>query len=169
VGQDRRHHAAELRARVDERRPAVGVGLAECGERRACLRHVVPQRHGAAVAVERRHPGLARHEFQAVRVEVQVAGDIRPERTHVVCRRRHAEAGREFTRDGRAAHGIPLFEQRHLPAGAGEQRGADEAVDAAADDQGGAHRFASFRIFSAAFLPGAPMMPPPGCVADPHM
>ena len=24
-------------------------------------------------------------------------------------------------------------------------------------------------IFSAAFFPGAPMMPPPGCVADPHM
>src|SRR5688500_12150222 len=28
---------------------------------------------------------------------------------------------------------------------------------------------ASPRIFLAAFLPGAPMIPPPGCVADPHM
>ena len=25
------------------------------------------------------------------------------------------------------------------------------------------------RMRSAAFLPGAPMMPPPGCVAEPHM
>ena len=29
--------------------------------------------------------------------------------------------------------------------------------------------FSSFSICSAAFLPGAPMMPPPGCVAEPHM
>src|SRR5258706_189720 len=29
--------------------------------------------------------------------------------------------------------------------------------------------FLSFNICSAAFLPGAPMMPPPGCVAEPHM
>src|SRR2546430_17499414 len=29
--------------------------------------------------------------------------------------------------------------------------------------------FRSFKIAMAAFLPLAPMIPPPGCVADPHM
>src|ERR1044072_6472583 len=32
-----------------------------------------------------------------------------------------------------------------------------------------ADSFLSFSICSAAFRPGAPMMPPPGCVAEPHM
>ena len=32
-----------------------------------------------------------------------------------------------------------------------------------------AAHFFSFKITMAAFLPLAPMMPPPGCVADPHM
>ena len=31
------------------------------------------------------------------------------------------------------------------------------------------HRCVSAMIFSAALRPGAPMMPPPGCVAEPHM
>jgi hypothetical protein len=31
------------------------------------------------------------------------------------------------------------------------------------------HVLLSFRILLAAFRPGAPIIPPPGCVADPHM
>ena len=59
-----------------------------------------------------------------------------------------------------------------------EVRRGDEAVVAGADHDGvdprrhqAARRpfFFSFRYSSAAIRPGAPMMPPPGCVADPHI
>ena len=52
----------------------------------------------------------------------------------------------------------------HGPAEAGHY----VRVSAIASQRGVGYRV-SARIVLAAFRPGAPMMPPPGCVADPHM
>jgi hypothetical protein len=80
---------------------------------------------------------------------------------------------------GGSAYLRAAFEDERLVSGFGEIKGGDQPVVAAADDDdiAGSLWFAaiyaaplmSFRISSAARRPGAPMMPPPGCVADPHM
>ena len=70
------------------------------------------------------------------------------------------------------------LQQRDVPAGLRQVRRGDQAVVAAADDDHAFRRhhatcfpprFFSFRYSSAAMRPGAPMMPPPGCVAEPHI
>ena len=83
-------------------------------------------------------------------------------------------------RDGCAAHLRGRLEHQHRPAGLGEVRGAHEAVVTATDHDAvvtvhrlhAAHRITvrprSRSTALAAFAPGAPMTPPPGCVLDPH-
>ena len=87
--------------------------------------------------------------------------------------RRRFEAGGDLFRARAAANGVAWrFENERLEAGLREIGGAGEAIHASADDQHvvrRGHLRTSFRMRSAAFFPGAPMMPPPGCVADPHM
>ena len=66
------------------------------------------------------------------------------------------------------------LEHERLQAGLGQEgRGREAVVAAADDDDVGLHatfpRSQSFRISRAAIRPGAPMMPPPGWVAEPHM
>ncbi len=105
-----------------------------------------------------------------MRLEVERAGHVGPQGPHVVRQRRDAEPGRQLAREGGPADRVTTLDQRDAPAGAGQHGGADQAVHAPADDDDRrAHRRASFRMRSAAFLPGAPMMPPPGWVAEPHM
>src|SRR5687767_11908012 len=95
--------------------------------------------------------------------------------------RRTAMTGRDLVGDGRAADdGTPLQDQR-LISSARQVEGGNQAVVAGADDHdlfhgqssGDAiHSYfpppASLSILIAAFLPGAPMIPPPGWVADPQ-
>src|SRR5437762_10508884 len=77
------------------------------------------------------------------------------------------------------SHAVTPFEDDDAPSGLREVRRGNQAVVPGADhdDVGGvrAHATFAFRPFlierntsSAAILPGAPMMPPPGCVAEPH-
>ena len=83
----------------------------------------------------------------------------------------------KFLGDRRAAGLRAAFEHQRLESGFGQIEGGDQAVVAAADDDDVAlvarpfyaAPLMSFRISSAARRPFAPMMPPPGCVADPHM
>src|SRR5438552_2619997 len=67
----------------------------------------------------------------------------------------------------------PLEHQR-LESRLGQiERGNESVVSPANDDnsfsRSGHQRVPSPRMAFAAFNPGAPMMPPPGCVADPHI
>ena len=69
------------------------------------------------------------------------------------------------------------FENEGRESRLGEIERGDESVVSAADNDYALAftrhqifpRFQSERIFRAAFSPGAPMIPPPGCVAEPHM
>ena len=62
------------------------------------------------------------------------------------------------------------LEHERLQAAPREHGCRHQAVVAAADEDDVVRSSrAARRISSAALRPGAPMMPPPGCVADPHM
>src|SRR5207248_6636098 len=85
------------------------------------------------------------------------------------------EAGMKFFGHGSAAYCLATLEYDGFVAGFGEIKRGDQAVVSGADDH---HRvlrhqmrppFQSLRICCAASRPGAPMMPPPGCVAEPHI
>ena len=87
---------------------------------------------------------------------------------------RGLEAGVELLRHRRAAQHVAPLQHQRLEAGLREQGRGDEAVVAAADDddvrlQRMRPFFQSFRTSRAAMRPGAAMIPPPGCVAEPHM
>ena len=83
--------------------------------------------------------------------------------------------------DGGAADDTAPLEHQRPEAGLREVARGDEAVVPAADDDdvaAGRSRRAHARTLPlrqsesslrAALRPGAPMMPPPGCVAEPHM
>ncbi len=83
----------------------------------------------------------------------------------------------KFFGDCGAANYVAAFQHQRLQTFFRQIKRGDQRVVAAAEN----HDFAlrghgqffplpvSFRISSAARRPGAPMIPPPGCVADPHM
>ena len=77
----------------------------------------------------------------------------------------HAEPRMELVGNRRAANDRTPLEHERLQATPREHSGRRQSVVPAADEDDVDH----LRISSAAFRPGAPMMPPPGCVADPHM
>src|SRR5260370_25563468 len=104
------------------------------------------------------------------------------------------EAGMKFLGDGAAADHFAAFEDKGLEAALGEIRSSDRGVVTAADENhalskrhGQLAAFAaaaeeldfvqrareasdhSFKMTWLAMRPLAPMMPPPGCVAEPHI
>ena len=103
---------------------------------------------------------------QALAVQAEVARHIRAQGDRMG-QRGHTHAGRELVRDGTAAHLVACLEHQRAEARLGQVRRAHQPVVAGADDDRAAHDFPS--TDSAALRPGAPMMPPPGCVAEPHM
>ncbi len=82
------------------------------------------------------------------------------------------EAWKDLLGDSRSADHLPPLQNQHLEAGPAQVRGRHEAVVARADDDGvvrARHRGRSSRIFNAASLPDAPVIPPPGWVPDPTL
>src|SRR5271165_6631523 len=82
----------------------------------------------------------------------------------------------KFLRNRAAADHRPAFQHERLESSFGEIEGGDQPVVPCTEDGDVAlfgHRYfvplECFRISSAANRPGAPMMPPPGCVAEPHI
>src|SRR5581483_4356653 len=97
-----------------------------------------------------------------------------------------AKARMKLVGDARAANHLAPLEHKRFQSRLGEIVCSDQTVVAGADDDYGIHKLSvfsegrtqnsklktqnlSFRIAIAAFRPLAPMMPPPGCVAEPHM
>ena len=79
-----------------------------------------------------------------------------------------AKAWMDFFRYGAASDNVASFEEQCGDPRSGKIKRSNQSIVAGADDND--HQlFHSRRIFFAAFNPGAPMMPPPGCVADPHI
>src|SRR5208282_6539485 len=144
------------------------------------LSRVLKEGKRAAIGRERGHADVGRDHPQIVFLDLHVAHDFRTKRAGAMRQSRAAEAGVKLVSDGGAADLRCALEDERLESSFGQIEGGDEAVVASADDDdiAGAvrlrrHSYAaplmSLRISSAASRPFAPMMPPPGCVADPHM
>ena len=176
VGRRQLQQAPEHRREPPERRVELGIasrilrGEAADPGGRAC--RVAEEAEGAAVRERGEGTRLRQDPLEAVPAEPQRPCEPGPQRACRVGHCRRAEAGVELLRDGRAAQeGAPL-EKHRLAAALREERRGREAVRAAAHhDDVGLHRAppTSFSTSSAASRPGAPMIPPPGCVAEPHM
>ena len=110
-------------------------------------------------------------------LQLHVADDVRADRACRVSQGRAAKARMEFVGDRSPADLRAAFEHERLESSLRQIKSGDQPVVTAADDDDiplaiGRHYAApltSLRISSAARRPFAPMMPPPGCVADPHM
>ena len=87
----------------------------------------------------------------------------------------------KFVGDGRAANLLAALDNQRFVSCLSQIEGGNQAVVPATDNDNialarpalvwhvQAAPFLSFRISSAAKRPLAPIIPPPGCVADPHM
>src|ERR1051326_1683030 len=87
---------------------------------------------------------------------------------------RTAKAGMNFLHCRDTAGDLTALENERCKPRFRQIKRSDQTIVSRADDDDtpsfvGHQRFHSLRIFFAALSPGAPMMPPPGCVADPHM
>ncbi len=139
-----------------------------------------------SVRPHRHEPRIGMDELHAAPLELHVAGDRRPQRTQRVREGRRPIARCELLARRAAADDRPPLEHERLPSGLRKIEGGDERVVAASDDDCLTHfpirrqesggllppayfLEVSLMIRIAAFRPGAPMMPPPGWVADPHM
>ena len=153
--------------------------------RRLCARKLFDVFGGAlgiGVKSERAAVGIGREDadgrfkfLQAVAGELHVFNDFGQGRTAGMGDGGTFETGMKFLGDGGAADDVAAFEDERLVAFFREVESGDERVVAAAENDDVAlcgHASVlpeSFRISSAARRPGAPMMPPPGWVAEPHM
>src|SRR5581483_2745548 len=121
--------------------------------------------------------GLGRDYLEAVLIEFHLAHDIGANRTGGVGKRGAAKSGMKFFGDRAATRLRAAFDKKRLESCLGEIEGRHQAIVARANDHDIAWfrhywtepPFQSLRISSAASRPGAPMMPPPGCVAEPHI
>jgi len=179
VGRDRLdqrpQHAPQPLERADELGIVARVGGREEADRRGGALDVPVQDDRRAARGRRERAHVGRDPAQPALLEAQLARDARAERTGVVRERDEAEAILGGFGDGRAAdHGAAL-EHHALDPGARQIARGDETVVPGADDDHLARSHESFPAFQscrtmrAPLRPGAPMIPPPGCVADPHM
>src|SRR5688572_12913605 len=133
---------------------------------------VVPDRQGSAVRRERADLNGRVAETQLVVMKLQLLDDVAADRARGMSERRHGEPRHELAFRRASTDAGALLDQDDAQAAFRQGGGAREAVDAAADHDRVVtrrhYRDTSLTMRSAAFLPGAPMMPPPGCVADPH-
>ena len=152
---------------LGELRPSRGVRCRPLRQRLHALQHLAPQHEGPAVAGRCEHADGGTREVQALLLEIELGDDVGAQGSRVR-ERRNAEARCELVGHRRAADLVAPLEHQGLATRARKIGRGDQAVVAAADDDGTAHLIFPLRTASAALRPGAPMMPPPGCVADPQ-
>ena len=100
--------------------------------------------------------------------ELHVRDDVAPQR-NVVVQRRTSKAGMQLARDGASADRLGSFENDRLEPRLRQIERRRQPIVPGADDDDVRSGECLPESCSAAFRPGAPMMPPPGCVAEPHM
>ena len=88
--------------------------------------------------------------------------------------RRATKTWMDLFNSGDASCYLPPLENENRETFSNEIGGHSQPIVPGTDDDDllafGRHQFFQLaRIFFAAFSPGAPMIPPPGCVAEPHM
>src|SRR5437763_11363017 len=109
--------------------------------------------------------------------QLHVADDVGTDGACGVSQGRAAKSRMEFICNRGPANLRAAFEHEWFESSLGQIKGGDQPVVTAADDDdiplASARHYAapltSLRISNAARRPFAPMMPPPGWVADPHM
>ncbi len=89
---------------------------------------------GRPAGSERGERAVERQDVEAVPRQLELADDLGAEQRHDVREDREPEAREELLGDRRAAEDVAPLEDERLHPGAGEIRGADQAVVAAADD-----------------------------------
>ena len=176
VGQERRerpHLPVELGVRLGVRRRT----LAQLGGR---ARRVRPQRERRTLRLGREHADLGLHRHEPLLDEPQVGDHRLPEPPDRVDDPRRPNARGELDGVEDPADAVALLQDQDGAAGLREVGGRGEAVVARADhDRVEPLRHQATlpaelpafppRSSSAAIRPGAPMIPPPGCVAEPHI
>ena len=135
---------------------------------------VAPQPHAASVGQGSEDARLGLDDLQAPRREAQLFRHGGTQRAGEMGDGGGAESPVELLGDGGAPDDVAPLEHERLEPALGQQGGRHQAVVPGPDDHHvAAHRafprFQSFRISSAASRPGAPMIPPPGWVAEPHI
>src|SRR5262249_5486971 len=137
------------------------------------LRIIVdPQR--IAVWIEREDLDIGFDNLQTLSRQMHIAGNLCRERLYRMQQRRASESRMEFfCAECSPNHAAP-FEGQWWNVRLGKVKPGHESICAGADDDYSVlsirhQAFHSLRIFRAAFSPGAPIMPPPGCVAEPHI
>src|SRR5688572_4646640 len=106
-----------------------------------------------------------------MRGEFEVVNDLTRQRTGRMCEERRAKPRRDLRGNGAAADRGLALEDERFETSLSQVGRTRQAVDASAnyDDVVLRRTHSSFSTRMAAFRPGAPMIPPPGCVAEPHM
>src|SRR5579872_5354086 len=106
--------------------------------------------------------------------KLHVFGNHRQQWPSAMCERGRFKSRRELFSDCAAADDTAALQYQGMKSGARQIKCSHQCVVAAANDYNVARRGhyeipQSCRICLAARRPGAPMMPPPGCVAEPHI
>ena len=144
---------------------------------------MVIKKQSFAVRRRGKDAGIRKKNLAVELFDLHIPCDIGAQRPERVRQRGSAKAGMKFFRDGAAAHHFTAFENQRLEAALGQIESGDERVVASADkhdplsqwhDQLAAFErdapdFQFFRMTWLANRPFAPMMPPPGCVHEPHI
>src|SRR5260370_123534 len=155
---------------------------------------LVPKKKRLSVGRRREDARGGIENFATKFFDLHVARDLCAKRAECMGKRGGLEAGMKFLGDGAAADHFAAFEDEGLEAALGEIKSGDKGVVAAADEShalskrhGQLAAFAaaaeeldfvqrareasdhSFKMTWLAMRPLAPMMPPPGCVAEPHI
>src|SRR5260370_1037473 len=141
---------------------------------------IVVEEEGLAVGRGGEEARIGMEHVALELLELHVHGDIGAERADGVREGGSAKAGVKFLGDGAAADEHYALSDGHgqifsTEAGCGWVMAAGGAVGCADEDFAEFERaerkplLQSFRMTWLAMRPGAPMMPPPGCVAEPHI
>ena len=169
--------AANRRSRCQQQRIGFAIGT----DPRTVNAAIGLHHHRRCRARQRHGCQIERSPAQSVRFQGQLVDHSGGHLMQQVGAGGDAEARRELARHRRSAHAVGRFQHQHPVTGAGQVAGADQAVVTAADDDRVVVRILARRVVHAgsamrrsrstaraAFAPGAPMTPPPGCVLEPH-
>src|SRR6267154_3880681 len=174
-----------------------GIFGGNIGEASSGFGVLVPKEKRLSVGRRREHARAGIENFATKFFDLHVARDLCAKRAECMGKRGGLEARMKFLGDGAAADHFPAFEDEGLEAALGEIKSSDKGVVTAADENhalskrhGQLAAFAavvvaaeeldfvqrarqasdhSFKMTWLAMRPLAPMMPPPGCVAEPHI
>src|SRR5438034_5185802 len=130
----------------------------------------------AAVRFECCYARFGLNNFKTVFRQLEIGYDIREQRTGGVGQCGTAETGMNLFSSCQTSQHFAAFQDECLQSCLRQIARRDESIMTATDNDDVVlfghlvySRFQSFSSCKAALRPGAPITPPPGCVAEPHM